>query len=76
MMNKLRTRVALPAVIVGSALAATSASAAAATGPDLSSLTDEVSVDTVITAVLAVAAVMVGIRLAVMGARRVLSTIK
>jgi hypothetical protein len=56
----------------GVALAQTTAPA----GPDLTSLTSSVSMGTVITAVLAVAAAMVGLHLTIKGAKIVLGMIR
>lgn len=47
-----------------------------ATGPDLSSLTSSINVGTVVTAVLAVGATMVGLYLAIKGAKVVLGMVK
>jgi hypothetical protein len=63
----------------GAALAVVAASPAAFavdTGPDLSSLTSSISVGTVVTAVLAVGATMVGLYLAIKGAKTVLAMVK
>jgi hypothetical protein len=46
------------------------------TGPDLTPLTSSISMGTVITAVLAVAATMVGLYLAIKGAKTVLGMIR
>jgi hypothetical protein len=67
-------------VVGGLVLAASSGVALAqqtgATGPDLSSLTSSISMGTVITGVLAVAATMVGLYLAIKGAKTILGMIK
>jgi hypothetical protein len=68
-------------VVGGLVLAASSGVALAqttvvTTGPDLSSLTRSISMDTVITGVLAVAATMVGLYLAIKGAKTILGMIK
>ncbi|WP_198962641.1 hypothetical protein [Mangrovitalea sediminis] len=52
------------------------AGTAAAAGPDLTSLTTAVDFSTVITAILAVGAGMVGLALAVMGVRKVVHFLK
>lgn len=52
------------------------AQATAPAGPDLTSLTSSISMGTVITAVLAVAATMVGLYLAIKGAKTVLGMIR
>jgi hypothetical protein len=65
---------------IGAALVVAAASPMAfavdATGPDLTSLTSSISMGTVITAVLAVAATMVGLYLAIKGAKTVLGMIR
>lgn len=58
------------------AVAAPFAFAVGETGPDLTSLTSSISMGTVITAVLAVAATMVGLYLAIKGAKTVLAMIR
>jgi hypothetical protein len=68
--------------IAGAVVLATSSAAAMAqtatpgTGPDLSGLTSQISMGTTITAVLAVGVAMVGLNLAVKGAKIVLGMIK
>lgn len=63
--------------VVAVAVAAVSSSAmAAGAGPDLSGLTSQVDVGTVITAVLAIGATLAGLYLAMSGAKKVLSMIK
>lgn len=64
---------ALPAA--GLAAVSSVPALAQATGPDLTPLTSAVDVSTIITAVLAVAAILVGLRLAMKGARWVLGMI-
>lgn len=56
----------------GVALAQTGAAA----GPDLTPLTSSISMGSVITAIMAVAASLVGLYLAIMGTKRVLTFIK
>lgn len=48
----------------------------AATGPDFSSLTDSISFDTVVAGVMAIAAGLMGLKLAVSGARKIISFIR
>lgn len=69
------------AAILGPAAAASallfaSPAFAQATGPDLSSLTGAISVDPVISAILAVGTIMVGLALAVLGVRKVTKMIR
>lgn len=64
------------AVIVAAVSAPLAMAQTAATGPDLTSLTSSISVGTVITAVLAVGATMVGLYLAIKGAKVVLGMVK
>ncbi|MDE8651891.1 major capsid protein [Novosphingobium album (ex Liu et al. 2023)] len=68
-------KVALVSVLMiastGSALAQ-----AAATGPDYSSLTSAISVESTVTAILSVGALVIGISLAVMGVRKVISLVR
>lgn len=74
---KLKQFLAKAAVVTVVAMAAPFAMAAdPTTGPDLTSLTSSISMGTVITAVLAVAATMVGLYLAIKGSKTVLAMIK
>lgn len=71
---KLNNRLAVGAAIAASALTSVPA-LAQATGPDLTPLTDAVDVSTIITAVLAVGAILVGLALAMKGARWVIKMV-
>jgi hypothetical protein len=59
------------AVVVASSLGAVSAFATDPTGPDLTSLTSAVQLGTVTAAILAVAAIMIGIKLVQLAIRKV-----
>lgn len=64
---------AVPAVLAastGTALAQT------ATGPDFSDLTEAINVTSTIAAILSVGAVVIGVSLAVMGVRKVISLVR
>ena len=64
------------ALAASSGLAMAQTTAPGGTGPDLSSLTGSISMSTVITGVLAVAATMVGLYLAMKGAKIILGMIR
>jgi hypothetical protein len=49
---------------------------AAGTGPDFTALTSAVSVDTVISAIMAIAVIVIGVVLAVAGAKRVIAMVR
>lgn len=68
----------VPALVLAasSGLAMAQTTAPGGTGPDLSSLTGSISMSTVITGVLAVAATMVGLYLAMKGAKIILGMIR
>ncbi|RQR33868.1 hypothetical protein DIE23_14070 [Burkholderia sp. Bp9143] len=73
-LKKMTARTGL--VIAGGILAATANAQAATTAPDFSTLTSTIDMSTVVTAVLAVAGVMVGVYVAIKGARIVLRMVK
>lgn len=69
-------RNALKLAVVPASLVASAPAFAAATGPDFTTLTSAIDVSTTITAILAVGALMVGVALAVMGVRKIISMSK
>ncbi|KVD29392.1 hypothetical protein WI84_01785 [Burkholderia ubonensis] len=73
-LKKVTTRTGF--AIAGSILVATANARAATAAPDFSTLTSTIDMSTVITAVLAVAGVMVGVYVAIKGARIVLRMVK
>ncbi|MFZ6864692.1 hypothetical protein ACO0K7_18875 [Undibacterium sp. Ji67W] len=74
-MNKnIQRRVALVVTVASSAVFAGAAHAAG--GPDLTSLTSSVDFSTVVTAVLAISATLMGVYVAIKGAKTVISMVK
>lgn len=69
-------KVAGALVLAASSGVALAQTATPAAGPDLTSLTGSISMGTVITGVLAVAATMVGLYLAIKGAKTILGMIR
>lgn len=69
-------RNALKLAVVPASMAAAVPAFAQATGPDFTTLTGAIDVSTTITAILAVGALMVGVALAVMGVRKIISMSK
>lgn len=72
MTKKLLALAAVPAAVI----AASPAFAVDAAGPDYASLTGAISMTTTIAAILSVGALVIGVSLAVMGVRKVISLVR